>query len=74
MLKSVFQWGRCGNSNQRPYVRYTITFNTIYSIAINNGGNNTTRIQGDCNAYNINTSGFTVYIVGDSSRYIVIGI
>ena len=51
-----------------------ITFKNIYSIAINNGGNNTTRIQSDCNAYNMSISQFTIYLVGDTSRYISIGI
>ena len=67
------QWGLIGTEGQRPTVKFPITFSAIYSVVINNGGNNTTRIQGDCNAYNITTSGFTMYIVGDSSRYIAIG-
>ena len=67
------QWGLVGSSGQRPVVKFPINFSAVYSVVVNNGGNNTTRIQSDCNAYNITVSGFTMYIVGDSARYIASG-
>ena len=69
----VLQWGAYNSQNQRPTINFPISFATIFSIAVSNGGNNTTRLQGDCNAYNITNSGFNVYTVGDRFRYIATG-
>lgn len=66
-------WITCGKQQWGDgTTTFPIAMLSIFAIAVSNGSNSTTSLSFRCNAYNISTTGFSIYQVGDM-RWIGVG-
>lgn len=67
------QWGQDNTASHVATIKFPIAFKTVYTVAVSNGGTSSSNLNHNCNAYNINNTGFSVWSIG-TFRYIAAGI